>query len=645
MVDAARRGAASAGGKPAAELARSGPARQRRTHAHRIPAMGVGSKNGMRLFRAGIGKNVAVSAAHAAAPRGVGKHEDLAVRKSNQRTGLSRSLEVAHARLAYLPENRLFVHEAKRIGLALEDFVHRGRMRDEVRFGIAVAVVIEAFAELLQRFNLFRIQCQRVGQPPCLPMHVVTERGDDGPDTMTSAKVMVHDDAGAGIRRRVDGSMQPRVNRNFARAVVIEILNRDTPGQQSQQFRPVDVERNVEHGYRVSRSRGHPFKQGNVALYPGHKNRVARRRKAQLVQGAKAVGIAVEDVKLFHGRSNRNIQMRQTTIEAPILDDNLALFALDASRGFGEQVAHQLGVSLAAHEEREFDDGEHKARPLVNVRGKDVFVIHSLYGDQRHSSNDKLCRLLFFIGALKDAAAERVTAIVPYLAYARKDRKSKARDPVTTRYVAAMFEAVGADAVLTMDVHNLAAFQNAFRCRTDHLEANNLFVNHFVPLLRDEDAVVVSPDAGGIKRAEHFRTSLARRLGKPVGAAFAEKHRSQDEVTGEMLVGQVRDRHAIIIDDMIATGTTIVRTARACREHGAAAVSAAASHGLFTGNANSVLAEDALQRIVVTDTVPPLRLPEGPVRSRLTVLDSTMLFAQAIRAMHGGGSITELLDS
>lgn len=186
------------------------------------------------------------------------------------------------------------------------------------------------------------------------------------------------------------------------------------------------------------------------------------------------------------------------------------VFALQASRDFGEKVCAVAGVSLSAHEEREFEDGEHKTRPLVNVRNRDVYVIQSLYGDQQQSVNDKLCRLLFFLGALRDASAGRVTAVVPYLCYARKDRKSKPRDPVTTRYVAALFEAVGTGRVVTLDVHNLAAFQNAFRIRTDHLEARGLFVDHFAPLVQSEEIVVVSPDAGGVKRAEDFRQALSR---------------------------------------------------------------------------------------------------------------------------------------
>lgn len=323
---------------------------------------------------------------------------------------------------------------------------------------------------------------------------------------------------------------------------------------------------------------------------------------------------------------------------------DLCVFALNASREFGEAVAHHLDIALSPHEERGFEDGEHKSRSLVNVRRQDVFVVQSLYGDGEQSVNDKLCRLLFFIGALKDASAASVTAIVPYLGYARKDQKSKSRDPVTTRYVAAMFEAVGTDRVVTIDVHNLAAFQNAFRCRTEHLQAHGLFVDHFVPLLRNQEVAVVAPDAGGIKRADRFRQRLSAALGRPVAAAFAEKHRSEGVVRGALIVGDVQGRSAIIIDDMIGSGTTIARTVKACRALGATSVHAAASHGLFVGDAPQVLADDALNSIVVTDSVPPFRLGRGPARDKLVVLTSARLFGDAISSIHSGASIVQLLE-
>jgi ribose-phosphate pyrophosphokinase len=322
-----------------------------------------------------------------------------------------------------------------------------------------------------------------------------------------------------------------------------------------------------------------------------------------------------------------------------------AVFALDATREFGGRVAQHLGVPLSAHEEREFEDGEHKARPLASVRGRDAYVVQSLHGDARQSVNDKLCRLLFFLGALHDAGAAQVTAVVPYLGYSRKDQRSQPRDPVTTRYIAALFEAVGTDRVVTLDVHNLAAFQNAFRCRTEHLDTAALFARHFAASLPAGEAlVVVSPDPGGIKRAERLRRQLARATAQDVPAAVLEKARAHGVLTPGRLVGEVAGRCAIVLDDLISTGGTLAHAAQACRAQGAARVIAAAAHGLFVGNAATILATEALDQIVVTDTVPAFRLPPGPVPAKLTVLSATGLFAEAIRRMHGGGSITELLE-
>lgn len=320
------------------------------------------------------------------------------------------------------------------------------------------------------------------------------------------------------------------------------------------------------------------------------------------------------------------------------------VFALDASRAFGESTARHLGIALSPHEERGFEDGEHKSRPLVGVRGRDVYVVHSLYGDREQSANDKLCRLLFFIGALKDASASRVTAVVPYLCYARKDKKSQPRDPVTTRYVASLFESVGTDCIVTLDVHNLAAYQNAFRCRTEHLEANGLFVSWFAPRLRDEDVVVVSPDAGGVRRADDFRERLARALGRPVSAAFASKLRALGVLTHEPIVGDVRNRCAIIVDDLVSTGGTLAATAKDCRALGAKAVYAAASHGLFVAPAPETLGADALTGVVVTNSVPAFRVPGGALKDKLAVVDCSTLFAQAIERLHSGGSINALLQ-
>jgi ribose-phosphate pyrophosphokinase len=322
---------------------------------------------------------------------------------------------------------------------------------------------------------------------------------------------------------------------------------------------------------------------------------------------------------------------------------DLALFALQATRGFGESVAAGLGVPLAEHEERSFEDGEHKTRSLESVRGRDVYVVQSLHGGPDEGVNDKLCRLLFFLGSLRDAAAGRVTAVVPYLCYARKDRKTKSRDPLTLRYLACLFEAAGVDRMVTLEVHNLAAFQNAFRCATEHLESRKLFVEHFAPRLGEQDLVVVSPDTGGFKRADAFREALQARLGRELPIAFMEKQRSAGVVSGETFGGDVAGRTAIVVDDLIASGTTMARTAKACLERGAEAVYAAAAHGLFVGDASRVLADPALAKTVVTDTIPPFRLDPAVAAERLEVISAAPLVAEAIRRLHEGGSIVELL--
>jgi len=320
----------------------------------------------------------------------------------------------------------------------------------------------------------------------------------------------------------------------------------------------------------------------------------------------------------------------------------LMLFAPESGRMFAEKVASALGTQLSHHEEREFEDGEHKSRPLASVRGADVYVLQSLYSEPQQSVNDKLCRLLFFLGSLRDAGASRLTAITPYLCYARKDRKTKPRDPVTSRYVARLFEAVGVDHVVTLDVHNLAAYQNAFRCQTDHLEAVNVFVRHFAETRKDETPVILSPDAGGTKRADRFREALSKTLDTDLASAFMEKKRSWGKVTGDAIVGEVEGSTVIIMDDLIASGKTLTRAARACRQQGARRVLAAATHGAFVFDANEALADENLESVVITDTIPPLRIESKAVKDKLTVLETAPMMADAIRRLHEGGSLVEL---
>ena len=321
------------------------------------------------------------------------------------------------------------------------------------------------------------------------------------------------------------------------------------------------------------------------------------------------------------------------------------LFALRGSEPLGAKIAQHLGIRLAAHEEREFEDGEHKARPLENVRGRCCYVLHALHGDASHSANDKLNRLLFFIATLKDASAARVSAVVPYLAYARKDRKTKPRDPVTMRYVAQLFEAMGADALLVLEVHNPAAFQNAFRRPAEQLESAGLFVRPMADQLDPGEVAVVSPDAGGVKRAALFREKLSQVLGRPVSMGFVEKYRSAGVLSGELLVGEVAGRQVLLFDDLISSGQTLLRAAAACRAQGAAGVWAAAAHGLFNADALQRLGAGPIDRIFVSDSVDVTGVRGTPLEARLEVMSCAALLGEAIRRSHEGGSIVELMQS
>jgi ribose-phosphate pyrophosphokinase len=320
----------------------------------------------------------------------------------------------------------------------------------------------------------------------------------------------------------------------------------------------------------------------------------------------------------------------------------LRLFCLAASAELGAGLSAALNEPLCLHEEREFEDGEHKARPLDAVAGADVYVVQSLHSGPENSANDKLCRLLFFIGAIKDAGAARVTAVTPYLCYARKDRRTKPNDPVTTRYVAGMFESVGTDCVVTLEVHNPVAFENAFRCRTVALTGTPIFVD-YAKTLGDEKLSVISPDAGGMKRAELLREALEATLLRPVGKGLAEKHRSGGVVSGDLFVGDVAGSTALIVDDLISTGNTLLRAARSARKAGAKRVIALVTHGLFIPGAAEVIADPAIDQVVVSDAVPAFRLAHPTKEKKLMVLPCAPLLVDAIRRLHEERSLTDLL--
>ncbi len=327
------------------------------------------------------------------------------------------------------------------------------------------------------------------------------------------------------------------------------------------------------------------------------------------------------------------------------MDSAPLLFAPLASRAFGERVATCLGTPLAPLEERDYEGGEHKSRPLVSVRGRVVYVIQSLSGDEAGSANDRLCRVLFLIAALKDAGAARVTACLPYIAYSRKDRRTKERDPVNSRYIAQLLEAVGVDHVMVMDVHNVAAFENAFRCSVDLLEAAPLLADRIVEQAGGSKVTIVSPDFGGAKRAQRVQALVAVRSGVPVEFAVFEKRRDEGEVSGDLVIGPVAGRHAVVVDDLISAGTTILRAVQACRAAGALSVTAFATHGVFAPGAKRLLGPDGPDRLYVTDTLLPTRLAPPPgAAGRLVVLPASALFAEALRRIGTGESVVALRE-
>jgi ribose-phosphate pyrophosphokinase len=321
------------------------------------------------------------------------------------------------------------------------------------------------------------------------------------------------------------------------------------------------------------------------------------------------------------------------TRTTPPLSAAVRVFAPAFSAALGERVAQALGIELHASEEREFEGGEHKMRPVDEVRGCEVFVIASLNGDERSSANDKLCRVLFFIGALKDAGAASVTACIPYLCYARKDRRTKANDPVTVRYVATLFEAVGTDRVVVVDVHNEAAFDNAFRCNTVRIESTEIFEAALAETVDRSRCVVISPDIGGVKRAQRLRESLSAAFEHEVGFAFMEKRRLDGVLSGDAFIGDVDGRDVVIYDDMIVSGSTITRATQAARTAGARKVIVAAAHAAFTSEAMQLFGRGGPDQVFVSDSI--ALYGAFAAQPTLRVCSSASVLARTIRKLAG----------
>lgn len=334
----------------------------------------------------------------------------------------------------------------------------------------------------------------------------------------------------------------------------------------------------------------------------------------------------------------------------------MKIFGLNGSRKYAERIASKLMLSVSDHTEKNFSDGEVYVKSNENVRGEDVFVVHSLYEDPKHTVGDKIITLLMFLGSLKDASADRVTVVVPYLAFARQDRKTESRAPIGTKYIAKLLEAAGADRFMTMDIHNLSSIQNAFDIPADNLEAKNLFVDYITGTSKGggaslvgklgidlpENITVMAPDEGGKGRAKRFRNALEKRLNlvNKINMAYLDKERlSGDEVMGDAIIGDVKGRNVILIDDLIASGKTIKISADAVEAHGGNVFAVCATHGLFVGKAQENLS--GIDKLIITNTVLPFRLKD---KSNLHIISTDRMFAQAMKRTHEGGSISELLE-
>lgn len=322
----------------------------------------------------------------------------------------------------------------------------------------------------------------------------------------------------------------------------------------------------------------------------------------------------------------------------------LRLFGLDASRDFASGIAEYLDVELSRHVERWFPDREPYIRSEVNVRNCDVYVVQSLYTDDQESVADKLLKLLIFVGSLKHASARRVTVVAPYLCFARQDRKTESRAPITSKYLCRWIRSSGAGRLLSIDPHNLSAFQNGLDIPSDFLEARPLFIEYVAKELEEsglKNLVILSPDKS-IERALKLRDSLEKRLKMNIGSAYLDKRRvgeNGEKVDGNVMVGDcdLEGKTAIVVDDIISTGGSIKRCTEVAGNAGCELWGVCATHGVFVGNYAQNL--KAVPRVIITDTV----LKGTPIPN-LKVLSTARLCGKAIRRIHNhGGSISDLL--
>ncbi len=311
-------------------------------------------------------------------------------------------------------------------------------------------------------------------------------------------------------------------------------------------------------------------------------------------------------------------------------EQELMVFAGSANSDLSQEIATHLGTKLGKVKIRQFSDGEIYVRFLESVRGADVFLIQSFSSPV----NRNLMELLIMIDALKRASVGRVSAVVPYYAYARQDKKTEAREPITAKLVADLLTVAGADRVLTMDLH-AGQIQGFFDIPVDHLTALPLLVKYFAEKGL-EDLVVVSPDVGRVKMAKRFSDKL--------GATLAILHKARPEhnvAEITQVVGKVKGKVALLVDDMIDTAGTMVNGAKALIEKGAREVYACATHAIFSGSAIERLKASPIKEVVVTNTV---FLPPEKRLEKIRVLSIAPLFAQTILNVHQNESVSQLFE-
>ena len=311
---------------------------------------------------------------------------------------------------------------------------------------------------------------------------------------------------------------------------------------------------------------------------------------------------------------------------------DIKIFAGTSNRPLAEAICKEMGQQLGNAEVGAFSDGENFVSIYETVRGSDVFVVQSTCAPV----NDNLMEMLIMIDAFKRASAGRITAVMPYFGYARQDRKTKPRDPISAKLVANLITRAGADRVLTMDLH-ASQIQGFFDIPVDNLLGNPIFTAHFGERFGDdhENTIVVSPDVGGVARARAF----AQKLG--MGLAIVDKRRQRANSSEVMnIIGDVRGKRVILFDDMVDTGGSLCGAAQALVELGGATeVYACASHGVLSGPAVERIEKSVLKEVLFLDTIPA---PAGVKCDKIKYLSVAHMFAEAIERIYEEVSVSKL---